>query len=118
MAEEMKADRRLWQTAAGRLVEDGDPKASRLVASAGGTIPAKLAARLGLKLESGKVTQGKPPAPEPVASTAIEPDAPEQPAASPEPATATAPAAPPEEKAKEQAPKTTASPTSKAESSR
>jgi hypothetical protein len=55
---EMFADRRLFVSNDGRLVEEGDESAAYLLASPGSPIPAAEAKRLGLELKGGKVSQG------------------------------------------------------------
>lgn len=52
------ADRRLWLTSDGRVVEDGDSAATILLAGcAGNFIPAESVARYGLELKDGEVHQ-------------------------------------------------------------
>jgi len=75
MAEPIIADRRLWQTADGRLVEEGDPEAATLVAGEGSAIPPEVAERLHLKREGEKVVQEKTPeAPGGVVSSTAPPE--------------------------------------------
>jgi hypothetical protein len=65
----MKAHCRLYETDDGRVVEEGDPDAARLLAAEGDDIPEADAKRLRLKAAGDKVTQGKAPDPEPVYSS-------------------------------------------------
>jgi hypothetical protein len=104
------ADRRLYETAEGRPAEEGDPAAAFLVACGpGDVIEPRVATRLGLVVEEGRLTwpgeKGRPaPAPpveEPAAESAEAPaPAPEENASADVPAETTAPepeTAPPSE---------------------
>lgn len=52
------ADRRLYLTTKGEVVEARDPRRAELLAAAGMPIPAETAARLGLRMEDGRVVWG------------------------------------------------------------
>lgn len=62
MASKITVDRRLWLTADGKLVEDGDPKAAFLWAGEGREVRADEAERLGYRPSR---TKAQPPAEEP-----------------------------------------------------
>ncbi len=54
---EVRADRRLWITKDGLIVEDGDPRAAHLLAGAGGIVAPHDVKRLGLTMIDGKLAQ-------------------------------------------------------------
>ncbi len=54
---EVRADRRLWTTRDGLIVEDGDPRAAHLLAAAGGIVAPHDVKRLGLTMIGGKLAQ-------------------------------------------------------------
>jgi hypothetical protein len=54
------AHKRMYATADGRLVDEGDPEAATLVAAEGQVIRQALARRLGLSMEGNKVVQKRP----------------------------------------------------------
>lgn len=65
------ADRRLFLTADGKVVEDGDPGRVSLITAPGATVTAADAERYGLSLEGEKLVVGtpKPPAQPPLPET-------------------------------------------------
>lgn len=70
---QLVAHARLWETADGRVVEEGDPDAAFLLAAGEGSVidPAR-AERLGLKMRGERVHQSSAPEGEPVPSIAAD----------------------------------------------
>ena len=75
------AQERLWLTTDGKIVKDGDVRAAQLLAPSGGTIPEKLAKRIGLdkgaKIEPlQKLESPKTIAPETISERSTRPESP------------------------------------------
>ena len=74
------AEERLWTTVDGKIVRDGDYRAAQLLAPKGGTIPERVALKLGLakgiKIESLEKSAPKPKttAPEDIESRSTRPE--------------------------------------------
>lgn len=76
------SEERLWLTVDGRVVRDGDYRASQLLVAKGGTIPDKLARKLkldkGVKIEALETAPPKTVAPEEIQGRQTRPEKPSE----------------------------------------